>query len=558
MTEVLARLPGVGVLARGPIGAQTGLTLRGVSQNYIKVLVEGIDVGDPSGPQVAYDFGRLSSLDFGRAEVLRGSQSAVHGGQAVAGVISLSAPRLAQQGTQHQLTAEAGSMGTAAAAWTFGHKSADTDLGFTLSHIRTDGFSAADEADGNTEADGYEATRLSMHAERTFDSGLTLGMAAFAENTTGDYEETGFDPVTFASFPTDGVTLDEVSRAQSRGARVFAGFSTGRFEHELALSWFRIDRSLVGSSAFGASVQDYTGERRALSWKAATDLGRGRLVIGADRTLENYEQASDFGFGPSTNAASSGVTGAFAEYAFSPLAGVDLVASVRHDRHSAFGGHTTGRLAATWAAADDLTFRASAGTGFRAPSGYELYGPYGDPTLEPEDSISVDLGVEKRLAGGTNLRATLFRIETDNLIDYAYPSYLQVPGKTSRQGLEAEAEGRISDRIGYSVAYTYTDASNPPLSAGSTWNASFGRHQLALGLDAEITDKLTGSLTLRHVASRQNQADYTVLNAALGYAVNDSTEVYLRIENLTNEQYQLWPGYGTSDRAVYAGLRATF
>ena len=89
LTDLLARLPGVGVLARGPLGTQTGLTIRGVSQNYIKVLVDGIDVADPSGPQVAYDFGRLTSFGVDRIEVLRGSQSALYGTQAIGGVISL-------------------------------------------------------------------------------------------------------------------------------------------------------------------------------------------------------------------------------------------------------------------------------------------------------------------------------------------------------------------------------------------------------------------------------------------------------------------------------------
>ena len=95
LTEFLARMPGIGILARGGLGGQTGFTLRGASQNYVKVLVDGIDVADPSGPQVAFDMGRLTSLNFGRAELLRGSQSAVHGGQAVAGVLSFESPTLA-------------------------------------------------------------------------------------------------------------------------------------------------------------------------------------------------------------------------------------------------------------------------------------------------------------------------------------------------------------------------------------------------------------------------------------------------------------------------------
>ena len=52
--------------------------------------------------------------------------------------------------------------------------------------------------------------------------------------------------------------------------------------------------------------------------------------------------------------------------------------------------------------------------------------------------------------------------------------------------------------------------------------------------------------------------DYVVADATIGYAVNDSTEVYLRVDNIFDEQYQTTAGYGTSDRAFYLGLRARF
>lgn len=553
LTEVLARLPGVGIVARGPMGAQTGFTLRGLSQNYVKVLVDGIDVADPSGTQVAYDFGRLNAQAFGRAELMRGSQSAVHGGQAVAGVLSLETPRPEAEGVTQQVALELGAYDTLAAAYSYGVKRGDNEFAFQLSHLKSDGFSAADENDGNTEADGYEAQRLSARGQMTLDNGVVLGFSGFAENTSGEFDETAFDPVTFASYPVDG-TPDERTDARSRGARVFAQFDTGALAHELSLSAFKIYRHTEGSDSFGPTYFNYDGKRRAASWKAATDLGAGRLTFGLDRTLEDFAQASTYGGAQGK----TGVTGAFGEFAFSPAAGVDVVASVRRDAHSAYGGFTTARLGATWALREDLILRSSLGTGYRAPSGYELYGPYGDATLQPEQSRSLDLGVEKRL-GQHSLRATLFRVETDDLIDYAWPSYYQTSGQATRQGLELEAAGRLGARIGYSVSYTYLDAENPAgLSAGSTWNSSFGRHTIAATLDAELAPRLTGAISLRHVADRQTLPDYTVVNAQLSYELDEGKSAYLRVENLFDEQYQLWPDYGTSDRALSVGLRATF
>ncbi|MBW6507590.1 MAG: TonB-dependent receptor [Rhodobacteraceae bacterium] len=581
LTEFLARMPGVGILARGGLGGQTGFTLRGVSQNYVKVLVDGIDVSDPSGPQVAFDMGRLTSLNFGRAELLRGSQSAVHGGQAVAGVLSFESPTLDAPGTRQVLMAEAGSFGTAAASYEYAHRSATGSLAFTLSHIRTDGFSAAA---AGSEADGFAATRASLKGETTLDSGVTLGFAAFAEHAKGEW-----DPQYYAD-PTrsydvslgDGESFDEVSRQASAGLRAYALFDAGTVEHELSVTLYDMQRNLFGTETYldydafwnvsGSTLRTfdvaYSGRRSALAWKGATDVGQGgRLVFGADLTRESYAQTGDTGYGPVDLGANSQVAGVFAEYAQRFGEGLDVVASLRHDEHSRFGGQNTARLAASWRLADDLILRGAVGTGFRAPSGYELYGPYGFAGLQPEQSRSFDLGLEKQLGADAFLRATLFRIETDNLIDfsdmgtpwdYADDRYAQVPGRTIRQGLELEGAVPLGERFDLTAAYTFTDATTPPLSFGNTWSAGFGRHQLALAVEARLAEGLRLNMAARMVADRPTLPNYSVLSATLHYDVAPGTEAYLRIENLADTQYQTVAGYGTGGRAFYVGLRKSF
>lgn len=49
-----------------------------------------------------------------------------------------------------------------------------------------------------------------------------------------------------------------------------------------------------------------------------------------------------------------------------------------------------------------------------------------------------------------------------------------------------------------------------------------------------------------------------MVNARLAYAVTEQAELYVRGENLLDEQYQTARGYSTSDRAFYAGVSARF
>ncbi|MEZ5911762.1 MAG: TonB-dependent receptor [Paracoccaceae bacterium] len=376
LTEVLQRLPGVTVNTRGPLGTNTGISVRGASQNYVAVLVDGIDVTDPSGTQVAYDFGGLTTADISRIEVLKGSQSALYGSRAVGGVISITTRRAVEEGVRHYVEAEAGSHSTRALSYGLTAKGANHDVAVTLSHVSTDGFSAADEADGNTEADGYRENKLSFNGSVTLDNGARIGASGFVSASRGEYDE---------GFPLADGSPDEVMNRNAKGLRAFAEFQTGAIDNTLAVTWFHGERRFREDSGFGPSDNTYTGRRLGLSWQGATDLGdHARFVFGADTTKEEFESAGTFG----AATADSRISGVFAEMNYAATDSIDLSATVRHDNHSRFGGHTTGRVALAWRIEDDLILRAQAGTGFRAPSNYELFSLYGDPALEPEKAAA--------------------------------------------------------------------------------------------------------------------------------------------------------------------------
>ena len=132
----------------------------------MRVLVDGIDVTDTSGPQVAYDFGSLRTADVSRIEILRGNQGALYGSESIGGVVNITTRRATEEGLTTSASIELGSYNTLAASYGLTMKQGDMDYALTLSSIWTDGFSAADENDGNDEADGYRVTdlRFGSHA----------------------------------------------------------------------------------------------------------------------------------------------------------------------------------------------------------------------------------------------------------------------------------------------------------------------------------------------------------------------------------------------------------
>jgi len=545
VADLLARLPGVDVRARGPVGGLSSVTIRGAGQNYVRVLVDGIDVSDVSGPQVAFDFGSLSTADISRIEVLRGGQSAVYGSEAIGGVISITTLRAEEEGKRQFVDVEIGSYDTVRASYGLAADLGAFDYAFTLSAVETEGFSAADENAGNTEADGFSSQRLSFAFGRDLANGGRLGINGFIERGRIEFDE---------QFPVGDGSPDEVSFNDSLGLRAFAELPTGAIDSTFALTFYDIERDVRGSSGgFGAN-NVYTGERIGLSYLGSVALDPTmELRFGADATRETFSQDGDFGPG----AGSADVFGVFGELAWAVSDRLDVTGTLRHDEHSSFGGLTSGRLAAAWRPSDDWTIRAAAASSYRAPSLYELFGPFGNPELVPEESRSVDLGVERRLGPDVFARATLFYNETTNLIDFPFP-YEQVPGTVVRRGVELEAGAPIARDLRLDASYTYTDGENPPLTAGNAWNLEFPEHDLAVTLTGDLTDRLSAGVTVQSVWNRPTLDDYTVASALFTYSLTDTTDLYLRVENLLDEEYQLVEGYGTSDRAFYIGVRADF
>lgn len=542
--DFLARLPGIDVRGRGAVGGLSSITIRGAGQNYVRVLVDGIDVSDPSGPQMSYDFGSLRTADIDRIEVLRGGQSAVYGSESISGVINITTRRAIEEGTAQFLTLEAGSYETVNASYGITNRVGAFDYALTASTIKTDGFSAADENDGNTEADGYDAKRLSFAAGYDLSNGARVGLNGFIEDSTAEFDE---------QFPLVDGSTDEYTDNRVQGLRAYAEFQTGAVANKVALTYYNINRKSFGSTVWGTANVVYDGERVGASYLGQMALSNALdLRFGADHTIESYDQSGDYGL----STGKYDMTGVFAELAYE-TAGLDLVGTVRHDEHSEYGGFTTGRVAVNWRPAQDWTVRASAASSFRAPSLYELYGPYGDPMMVPEESRSVDLGIERRFGPDSFVRATAFYSDTDNLIDFPFP-YANVPGTVTRQGVELEAGVALSETWRMDASYTYVEGTNPDLTAGNAWNLEFPEHDLSLTLTGDLTDHLSAAFTVQHAAGRQVLADYTVANTTISYDMADGIEAYLRVENMFDEEYQLTSGYGTSDRAIYAGIRAEF
>lgn len=541
MANALEAVSGISMNTSGGFGATSGIRLRGLTQNYVAVRIDGIDYSDPTAPQNAFDFGGMSTAGYDRVEVLKGSQSAIYGSEAIAGVISFKTNSDADLGQKMTLGMELGSYNTRSADFKLSSVTETGSTSLVVTKNSTDGFSAKSD---NDEADGYTSMEMRLAADFMPTDRTQFKLSLLSGSSEADYDG--------ASKP-DWTTTDDASSKRKRfGAGLTAIYNGDVVSHELALSQTNITRQEVIE---GVDASAFNATRNTLRYVANATFGIADLSIGAEQTVEG----GDIG-GTSVEEEE---TNYFAEalVAFSD----DLNASValRSSSSSDFGTANVYRASLVYNLGENTTLRALASSGYRAPSLNERYGPWGaNPELEPETSTNYELGISHDFQNGT-LSATYFDNSIDNLIEYT-TGYSQVDKTLKSRGLELSGEFDISSNTTISGNYTYTESENedvrimrvPTHDLSLAINSKIGAKS-HLGASVRIARDIEGYDAVNWVANVPME-DYTVVNLSAAYDLSDDAQAYVRIENAFDEEYETVKGYNTGGRMIFAGVRASF
>ena len=531
--DFITQVPGVNVSQNGPKGSTSGLTLRGLGLQYVKVLVDGIDIGDVSSIPVMANLSGIMLNEIDRIEILQGSQSALYGSSAIGGVISLTTKKATKDETT--LSLEAGSYGTVSlkAGKTF--LSENSDVLVSGSYFSTDGFSA--KADG-IENDGYSSSRMSVTGNYYISDTNSVSVSMFKQDENGDQD--GYDPISFAFIDK----TDEVYSNDSLGVAANLEMNTGSVVRNLHFNFFNIDRFYTGP-------YNYEGTNLEVSWEEKRTFGEGALIYGIvadnERTLiEGLQKAIN-------------KSHIFSEYIFSDEAKFSFTVSGRASGHSEFGGSSTGRINASYKLDNGTILRSSLGTGYRAPSLYELFAPfYGNSSLQPETSVATDIGVELPFVGDqAALSATIFETTISDRIVYDNNTfaYGQSTESEKRAGYEIGLNYKVNSRSEVNLSFTYTDDGN------GNRVQKVPESDFTLSARTELQSGVNLSGSFQSVMGLEDFAplpDYNIVSVRGSYPLTENVNVYLRAENIFDTKYQTTSDYGTSGQAFYTGFTAKF
>ena len=565
LPDVLKQVPGLNLVQSGGPGGQTSVFMRGTNSNHTKVLVDGIDVSDPSNPGGAFDFGQFLTQDIQKVEILRGPQSGLYGSDAIGGVINI----ITKSGSgpaQFNAGLEAGSFDTFNQTGGVSGSLDQFHYAANIEHFHS-GETPVTPLDllapGEKRIDDYydnltASSKLGFDVTDNFDLGLVARYTDAHLRLTGENED-NFP----ADFPDSAQSENNTLQTYARATAHLLSFA-GVLEQTLGAAYSNI-KSSDFSPEFPRS--DTFGERVKFDWQGIVKLTTDeKLVLGAEHQRD--EITAPISASTSIDSGYAELQSNFGDRLFDTI-------SVRYDDNDRFGGKVTYRFAPAYLITETGTkLKASVGTGFKAPTLNQLFQSspafdfFANPNLRPESSVGWDLGFEQALiADRLRFGATYFHNNIKNLIEdnADFTTEINV-GRAVTQGVESFVAYQPIQALTFRLDYTYTEAMDEiadqellrrPKHKGSlsaAWQAS-SRWSLNASV-LSVSSWVDGNRDFS--VARLNAPPYTTVDMAAAYEVSRNVSVYGRVTNLFDRHYENPVGFLQPSIGAFAGIKTKF
>jgi vitamin B12 transporter len=549
--ELLRTVPGVSIIQNGGLGSFAQLYLRGGAPGYTMVMIDGVEIKylmEHDGG--FFDFAHLTTDNIERIEIIRGPQSTL------INIIT----KKGEGPPKFSISFEGGSHNTLRELLGLSGSTEKINYSFSVSRVDSEGISSAAEG---AEKDGCEITTASSRLGFNIleDSELSLVLRysdADIDIDDGAYED---DP-------------NYTARKKMFSSKIqFDQPLTDWWEHKLFFSFLDTERNYRDPSDSIDTTEDkdswYKGDVKKFDWQHNfSPFDFDTITCGFDYKEERGSSYYCSG-GWISKAERENVDnkGYYFQNQLKLWEKFFTTVGLRIDDHELFGTETTYKLSSAYLIPQTGTrFKANWGTGFRAPSIYQLYSSYGDPNLNPEKSESYDFGVEQNLLDNKlSLGLTYFHNDFKNLINYSFAtSKYENIGKAETKGIEAEVTFKAIEDLTIGANYTYLDTEDKETGLELLRRPE---SQAGLNLNWQFLEKANLNLGITYVGKRSDYTpyptrgtnkDYTKVDISTSYDLTENFQIFGRIENLFDEEYQEVYGFTRPGQSFSAGIKATF
>jgi len=566
LAEVLARSHGIEYVNNGNPQGMTSLFMRGANSNQTLVLLDGQRINNATNGLPALN--ALAPANIERVEIVRGALSSLYGADAMGGVINIITQPASTQPFSAWTNAGVGTYATGS----YNAGLAGTTDGWRYSlaagYGQSSGYNASNRKNifnYNPDKDSYYQNNVATSLGYTWQPEQTLAARYYRSRVNSGYD--------------NGLPYFNDRAIQTVAAYTLA--STNRLT-DFWLSMLRVGSTVdnnrsenapgdvkPGDTPDGISV--FRTHQTQYVWQNDLTLApQHKLTLAYEYLRQSVAgDIADFHTYPptftdyrQTHRHTNSYTGVY----LGDFGRHHVQASLRNDRNSQFGSHTTGGLTYGWDITPDLRAIVAGNTGFRAPGFNELYWPddsgfRGNPNLKPEKSRNAEMGL--RYEDGTSeLGATYYHNRIHNLIvneQLNDPQPIYQPynvGKATLTGFTFTG----ARRFGHTRLRVEVDLTDPrnddtgrqlPQRARQVLRllADHRIGKLRLGGEWYVSDQRYDALTGDRLAG------YGLCNLIATYDLTSNIQIQVRWNNVFDHRYTLLQGYNTPGSNAFVNLR---
>lgn len=562
VADLLNGVPGVQMDGNfGTPGTNLGYFVRGASSKRTLILIDGVPFNDPSGIDQTYDLRLLDLNQVESIEVLKGGLSTLYGSGAAAGVISIRLKKPPSNSFAGNVGLKYGSFNTINPTLGLAGNSSAWNYLFNTSYKKSDGFSSAQDqtGSGNFDEDGFEGYNVLGKLGYDFSDQFKMDVSISIDDFDTDYDA--------------GVFFDGDNTSNYQQIRVGASpklkWLKGSIKADIFFS--KLDRLFDSPDFFDPTmrfIDEYNAESMLIDLVIDQHIGANLKLIGGI----NYQ---DLAYSqPLVSVTDFRIIDPYVTFIFDE-AKLNVQVGARLNNHSEYGSNLIYNVNPSYLISlgdgKKLKLLSSYATSFITPSLYQLYGPFGNLELTPEESQSAEGGASIYLEKVT-FNAVYFYRKDKDLIDFRSSfeegnfigEYFNSSSNIETDGIEMDVSFQPSTDLELSANYSYVRTINdvvlyrvPEDKYG--FSASYLMDELTIGVNYIHTgDRIqpvfnNATFEVDDVVNRS----FDLVDISSSYRLQTLT-ISGSINNIFDEEYTAIIGFNTIGRNYSLGVSYDF
>lgn len=581
LSQILSNVTGIEINgSRGNEGQNLGYFVRGGRNRQVVILIDGIQVSDPSDISNGFDLRLIPANGIERIEIIKGASSVLYGSGAGTAVINIIMKPAAKESISGSLTISAGS-NTAAekndSEHTIEHFMSHATVNGTINrffysatfnHRYVDGLSAvaANEGEERFESDLFE--RINSRVSLGYHLSKNITINRFFSL---DRFKTGFDDFTYMD--ADNLSTNKLLRT---GGKFEWKFSKGSLVVNDSHSW--IDREV--ESSYPARFDSYTF---TMDSYLTYNMFKGmKALIGFNVNSSSFNSYSipfgetDFSQYIDDRDAKFGIVDPYFNVVFNSTFGMNITAGLRLNNHSNYDSHLVYSINPSYIYEFNtqyLKVLTSMNSAYITPSLYQLYDPfYGNEELMPEENTTFEFGIEYAKAEDYLINVVLFNREEKNFVDFILVdpvqflyTYQNRSDAFNTSGFEVELSKNIGSKLQLRSNYTNTQVDENFKNRIPEHKANiYAKYQFdvntSISIGYQYNSDRSDEFFNPDTFERENVTlgSYQLWDLQLNSRIMKNLYLFINVNNILNEEYEEVYRYQTLGRNITAGITFDF